>query len=413
MTRTPRPLEGLTVVDYSHFLAGPYVSRCLAAMGADVIKVERPTAGDAGRAHAYFKDGQSGYFLQQNMGKRGLCVDLKDRRGLELVHRLVATADVFVENYRPGALEKLGLGYAELAQLNPGLVYCSVSAYGHSGPDAARPGFGLIAEAKSGAMAMVGVPGEPPPLFRIPIADMYAGIHGVAGICAALVGRGVTGRGRHVDIALYDCMVSIHDYAVQCYTLSDGREQPMQTGHDLPQSTLYGVFAARDGNLVIAAQVDDAWRRLAQLIGGGALAADKRFHDPAGRNAHRLEILAIVRAWTGARTVGECIAALDAAEVPAAPVQGIDQVIADPQVAARNMVIEQVHPVLGRVRMANVPFRFSDCDVTPATPAPLLGQHNRVIAASLGYSEAQIDAMAADGVLYAEAAVGGLPTPPG
>ncbi len=409
MSTQPRPLEGITVIDYSHFLAGPYVSRCLAAMGADVIKVERPTAGDAGRAHAYFKDGQSGYFLQQNMGKRGLCVDLKDRRGLELIHKLVATADVFVENYRPGALEKLGLGYAALSQLNPGLVYCSVSAYGHSGPDAARPGFGLIAEAKSGAMAMVGVPGEPPPLFRIPIADMHAGIHGVAGICAALVGRGVTGRGRHVDIALYDCMVSIHDYAVQCYTLSDGGEKPVQTGHDLPQSTVYGVFAARDGNLVITAQVDDAWRRLARLVGGEALAGDARFHDPAGRNAHRLEILAILRAWTGARTVGECIAALDTAAVPAAPVQGIDDVLADPQVAARNMVIEQEHPVLGRVRLVNVPFHFSDCDVTVGMAAPLMGQHNRAIAASLGYSEAEIDAMTSAGVLYAEAAVGELP----
>jgi crotonobetainyl-CoA:carnitine CoA-transferase CaiB-like acyl-CoA transferase len=409
MSTQPRPLEGLTVVDYSHFLAGPYVSRCLAAMGADVIKVERPTAGDAGRAHPYFKDGQSGYFLQQNMGKRGLCVNLKDRRGLELLHKLVATADVFVENYRPGALEKLGLGYAELSRLNPKLVYCSVSAYGHCGPDAARPGFGLIAEAKSGAMAMVGVPGEPPPLFRIPIADMYAGIHGVAGICAALVGRSVTGRGQHVDIALYDCMVSIHDYAVQCYTLSDGKEKPVQTGHDLPQSTVYGVFAARDGNLVIAAQVDDAWKRLAKIIGGDALAADTRFHDPAGRNAHREKILATIRTWTSPRSVTECIAGLDAAEVPAAPVQGIDEVIADPQIAARNMIIEQDHPVLGRVRMPNVPFRFSDCDVTPRTPAPLMGQHNRAIAASLGYSSAEIDTMTTDGVLHAEAAVGRLP----
>ena len=181
MSTQPLPLAGIRVVDYSHFLAGPYLSRCLAAMGAEVIKVERPTAGDAGRAHPYFVNGQSGYFLQQNMGKQGLCVNLKDPRGLELMHKLTDTADVFVENYRPGALDKLGLGYAELSQRNPRLVYCSVSAYGHTGPDAAQPGFGLIAEAKSGAMAMIGVPGEPPPLFRIALADMYTGIHGVAG----------------------------------------------------------------------------------------------------------------------------------------------------------------------------------------------------------------------------------------
>src|ERR1019366_8397746 len=154
---------------------------------------------------------------QQNMGKQGLCVNLKDARGLKLVHELVRSADVFVENYRPGALEKLGLGYQALSQLNPRLVYCSVSAYGHTGPDAERPGFGLIAEAKSGAMSLIGVPGEPPPLFRMPIADMYAGMHGVSAICAALYGRVASGRGQHIDIALYDCMVSMHDYGIQCY----------------------------------------------------------------------------------------------------------------------------------------------------------------------------------------------------
>ena len=147
------PLRGIRVIDYSHFLAGPFLSRCLAAMGAEVIKVERPTKGDAGRAHPYFIDGHSGYFLQQNMGKQGLCVNVRDPRGLELMHRLVDGADVFVENYRPGALDRLGLGYADLSERNPRLVYCSISAYGHSGPDSDNPGFGLIAEAKSGARA--------------------------------------------------------------------------------------------------------------------------------------------------------------------------------------------------------------------------------------------------------------------
>src|SRR5512143_679830 len=185
MSPQPLPLAGVRVVDYSHFLAGPFLSRCLAAMGADVIKVERPKAGDAGRAHPYFIKGQSGYYIQQNMGKQGLCVNLKDPRGLELMHKLTDSADVFVENYRPGTLEKLRLGYAELSRRNPKLVYCSVSAYGHTGPDSAQPGFGLIAEAKCGAMAMIGVPGEAPPLFRIALAAMYTGIHGVAAGCAA------------------------------------------------------------------------------------------------------------------------------------------------------------------------------------------------------------------------------------
>jgi len=403
----PLPLTGIRVIDYSHFLAGPHLSRCLAAMGAEVIKVERPKAGDAGRAHPYFIKGQSGYFMQQNMGKEGLCINIKDPRGLAMLTDLVKTADVFVENYRPGALNKLGLGYEDLSRLNPRLVYCSVSAFGHTGPDSARPGFGLIAEARSGAMAQLGVPGEAPPLFRMPLADMYSGVHGVAAVCAALVGRFASGRGQHIDLALLDCMVSMHDYAVQSYSLSGGEEIPVQTGHDLPESTIYGVFSARDGELVVAAQVDDAWKRLAWLIGGDELAADKRFLDPASRNANRLDALALVREWTMARTVRECVAALDGAQVPCAPVQRIDQVLADPQVVARGMIVEQDHPVLGKVKLPNLPFRFSDCDTTPRRPAPLLGQHNRKIAAELGYSEADIETMIRDGVLYAEEAVEG------
>jgi len=406
MPTQPRPLAGIQVVDYSHFLAGPFMSRALAALGAEVVKVERPTAGDPGRHHPYFKQGQSGYYLQQNMGKEGLCVNLKDPRGLELVQRLVKTADVFVENYRPGALNKLGLGYEDLSRLNPRLVYCSVSAYGHTGPDSKRPGFGLIAEARSGAMAQVGVPGEAPPLLRIPIADMYTGIHGVAAICAALFGREKSGRGQHIDMALYDCMVSIHDFAVQAYTLSGGKEIPQQTGHDLPDSTLYGVFPAKDGYLVIAAQVDEAWKRLAMVVGGDKVAADTRFHTPMGRNTNREEIMGYVRGWTMAQpSMRACIAVLDAADVPCAPVQRIDEVIADPQVRARGMIVEQDHPVLGRVELPNLPFRFSESDASPPSVAPLLGQHNRKIASKLGYSTAEIDAMRRDGVLYAEEAV--------
>ena len=399
----PPPLRGIRVIDYSHFLAGPFLSRCLAAMGAQVIKVERPTAGDGGRAHPYFIDGHSGYFLQQNMGKQGLCVNVRDPRGLDLMHRLAEGADVFVENYRPGALDRLGLGYADLSARNPRLVYCSISAYGHSGPDADNPGFGLIAEAKSGAMAMIGVPGEAPPLFRIALADMYTGIHGVAAVNAALLGRATSGRGQHIDLALYDCMVSMHEYAVQCYTLSGGEEVPVQTGHDLPESTVYGVFPGRDGYLVITAQTDAIWLRLAKLVGGDALAADTRFHGQEGRNAHREKIRAMIQAWAmGRPSVQACLDALDAAGVPSAKVQGIDDVLADPQIRARGMVIEQDHPVLGRIRMPNLPFRFSGYEPPVPEVAPAIGEHNRSIAASLGYSGEEIASMIADGVLYQE-----------
>jgi len=400
MTAQP-PLAGIKVVDYSHFLAGPYLSRCLAGMGAEVIKVERPTVGDAGRHHPYFVGDESGFFLQQNMGKKGICVDVKKPAGMAMIRKLVEDADVFVENYRPGALTRLGLGYEDLSRINPRLVYCSLSAYGHTGPKSAKAGFGLIAEAMSGAMAQLGVPGETPPLLRIPIADMYAGIHGVAAVCAALLGRVSSGKGQHIDLALYDCMVSMHDYAIQCFTLSNGEVIPQQVGYDLPDSTVYGVFPAKDGHLVIAAQVDDAWKRLARLIGGEALASDQRFHTAAGRNTHREEALRLIKTWTLAQpSVIASIAALEAIDVPCAPVQRIDEVLADPQIEARGMVLEQDHPTLGKIRLPNLPFRFSGHPPSKMGIAPRLGEHNAEVARALGYSDDDIAALAEDGVLY-------------
>lgn len=405
----PLPLTGLRVIDYSHFLAGPYVGRCLAALGAEVIKVERPGSGDAGRQHAHvLDDQQSGYFLQLNMGKQGVSVNMRDPRGQEFMRKLCDSADVFIENYRPGALDKLGLGYAELSARNPRLVYCSISAYGHTGPDAHRAGFGLIAEAKSGIMQMVGTPGEAPPLLRISLGDMYTGVHAVAAINAALLGRVTSGKGQHIDMALYDCLVSMHEYAVQCYTLSGGEVLPEQTGHDMPTSTLYGVFRAADGDLVLAAQVDDAWKRFAALVeqhgGPAGFGGDTRFHTSTGRNTAREAILAAVKPWVAARTVAEVLALMDAIDVPAAKVQRIDEVIADPQIQARGMVMEQQHPRHGTLRLPNLPFRFSGCDTTIRQVAPDLGQHNADVAARLGYGADEIAAMQADGVLFSKPA---------
>jgi len=403
------PLTGIRVIDYSHFLAGPYVGRCLAALGAEVIKVERPGGGDAGRQHAHIiDDQQSGYFLQLNMGKQGVSVNMKDPRGKAFMQQLCDSADVFIENYRPGALDKLGLGYAELSARNPKLVYCSISAYGHTGPDSHRAGFGLIAEAKSGIMQMVGTPGEAPPLLRISLGDMYTGIHAVAAINAALLGRVNSGKGQHIDMALYDTLVSMHEYAVQCYTLSGGTVLPQQTGHDMPTSTLYGVFRAQDGDLVIAAQVDDAWQRFATLLeqhgGPAGFGADVRFHSPNGRNAHRVEILAAVKAWVAARPVASILALLDSVDVPCAKVQRIDEVINDPQIQARGMILEQQHPRYGTLRLPNLPFRFSDCDTTAPMHqvAPDLGQHNAQVAHSLGYSDQDIATLQAEGVLFSK-----------
>ena len=205
-------------------------------------------------------------------------------------------------------------------------------------------------------------------------------------------------------MALYDTLVSMHEYAVQCYTFSGGTELPAQTGHDMPTSTLYGVFRAADGDVVIAAQVDDAWKRFAALVertgGPAGLAADARLHSSAGRNAQRLEILAIVKPWVAGQQVKPLLAALDAIDVPAAKVQRIDEVIEDPQIKARGMIVEQDHPVLGKIRLPNLPFRFSGCDTAISQVAPELGEHNAAVARGLGIADADIAAMQADGVLF-------------
>ena len=252
-------------------------------------------------------------------------------------------------------------------------------------------------------MQMVGSPGEAPPLLRIALGDMYTGIHGVASVCAALLGRIKSGKGQHIDLALYDCLLSMHDYAVQCYTMSGGTEVPVQTGHDLPHSTLYGVFAAVDGYVVIAAQVDDAWKRFAKLVGEARSRPTCVFTAP------------LAAMHTGRRSCRSCapgsrndrfanaFAALDSIDVPGAKVQRIDEVLADPQVVARGMVIEQEHPVLGKVRLPNLPFRFSDCD-GPDDAGAAARPAQPKIASRLGYAESEIDAMERDGVLYAEPA---------
>jgi crotonobetainyl-CoA:carnitine CoA-transferase CaiB-like acyl-CoA transferase len=233
---------------------------------------------------------------------------------------------------------------------------------------------------------------------------MYTGIHAVAAINAALLGRVASGRGQHIDMALYDTLVSMHEYAVQCYTMQG--VVPEQTGHDMPTSTLYGVFRAADGDLVIAAQVDDAWKRFAAVVeqhgGPAGFGTDTRFHDLNGRNAHREAILAVVKPWVAGRSVADVLALLDEVDVPCAKVQRIDEVVNDPQIVARGMVIEQAHPRFGALRLPNLPFRFSDCDTSIREVGPDLGQHNVEVAQSLGFSAAEIDAMQTDGVLFSK-----------
>lgn len=402
-----RLLDGIRVLDFTRFLAGPYLTRALAVMGADVIKVERPPHGDEQRGHPHFIQGQSGYFLQQNHDKRGLCMDLKRPEAQAVARDLAATSDVVVENFRPGVMARMGLDYAALSALNPRLVYCSVSSFGQDGPYAQRPGYGIIADALSGGLHITGFPDRPPPIIRMPVADTLTGIHGVAAVCAALYAREKTGEGQHIDIALLDCMFSLHEYAIQEFLLSGGEVEATRIGSGLPGSVPYGVFAGRDGCLVLGAPSDQNWAQVCQAIGRPELARDARFASNAERSRHRHEVYRLVQEWVmGCPSIADALGRLEAAGAPCARVQTIREVVHDPQIAARGMIVEVEHPTAGKVRLPNLPFRFSKADVSPRRPAPLLGQHNHeVLREELGYSEEQVAGLERVGVLYAEPSV--------
>ena len=287
--RGRRPLDGIRVLDFTRFLAGPYLTRALAVMGADVIKIERPPHGDEQRGHPYFIQGQSGYFLQQNHDKRGLCMDLKRPEAQAAARELATASDVVVENFRPGVMARMGLDYPVLSALNPRLIYCSVSSFGQNGPYAERPGYGIIADALSGALHITGFPDQPPPLIRMPVADTLTGIHGVAAVCAALYAREKTGEGQHIDIALLDCMFSLHEYAIQEFLLSEGKVEATRIGSGLPGSVPYGVFAGRDGCLVLGAPSDQNWAQVCQAMGRPALAMDPRDRKSTRLNSSHTE----------------------------------------------------------------------------------------------------------------------------
>lgn len=416
--RGPRLLEGIRVLDFTRYVAGPYLTRCLGVLGAEVIKVERPKRGDEGREHPYQVKGQSGMFLQLNTDKKGLCLDLKHPKGLAVAKELAARSDVVVENFRPGVMDQLGLGYEALREANPRLILCSISSFGQSGPYSQRAGFGLIADALSGAMDIVGFPDLPPPIIRIPIADTLTGVHGVGAICAALFARERQGRGQWIDLALLDCMVALHENALQAYLLSQGVVRTSRCGQHQPSSTIYGVFEARDGCLVIAAHADLAWARLAKAMGRPELAEDERYATMLGRIQHQQTLVPLVSDWVkGFGSIRDVLACLGAHQVPCAPVHRVEEVVRDPQVLAREMLVELDHPIAGRVRLPNLPFRFSDAETHPRAPAPLLGQHNReILATLLGYSEDSIGSLEEEGVLYHEPAVkqagAGSPLPP-
>lgn len=399
---TPRgtaggPLRDLVVLDLSRILSGPFATMTLADLGADVIKVEQPGSGDDTRQWGPpFHGDQAAYYLAVNRNKRSVAVDLKSEEGLAVVRRLAKGADVFVENFRPGTAARLGLGYEELSAERPGLVYASISGYGQTGPEASRAGYDAIAQARSGVMSVTGEPDGPPVRVGISSADLIAGTWAVIGILAALHERERTGLGQWVDISLLDGSVAWLTYVAGGYFASG--EVPRRYGSAHPTIAPYQAFPTADGYLMLAVGNDQLWRRFAAAVGRPDLAADPRFASNPLRVEHRGELIPLLEDLLRAGTTGAWLARLDAAGVPAGPIQNVAEAVSDPQVLARGMVAELEHPA-GPLRTLACPVRLTRTPASVRTAPPGLGEHTDEVLASCGYSRADIERLHASGAI--------------
>ncbi len=391
-------LAGLTVLDLSRVLSGPFATMTLADLGADVVKIEQPGTGDDTRQWGPpFQGDEAAYFLSVNRNKRSLAVDLKSADGLALVRDLARRADVVVENFRPGTAARLGLGYDDLAAENPGLVYASISGYGQTGPDSHRAGYDAIAQARSGIMSVTGEADGPPVRVGVSSADLVAGMWAVIGILAALRERDRSGQGQWVDISLLDGSVSWLTYVASGYFATGTR--PPRYGSAHPTIAPYQGFATKDGDLMLAVGNDAIWRRFALVAGLADLLEDPRFTTNPLRVEHRDELLPLVADAMAARTSVEWVEVLDAAGVPVGPIQTVDEVVTDPQVLARGMIGEVKHPTAGTVRTIGCPVRLTATPPQVRTAPPLLGQHTDDVLAELGVDQERLAALRASGAV--------------
>ncbi|HET7501501.1 MAG TPA: CoA transferase [Kofleriaceae bacterium] len=392
-------LSGIKVVELAQIMAGPTCGLMLADMGADVIKVEKLPGGDDARAYAEPKiHGEPAAFMILNRNKRSLAVDLKTPGGLAAVRRLVGGADVLVENFRRDTLDKLGLGYEVLRRDNPRLIYCAVSGYGRTGPYADKGGFDLIAQGFAGIMSVTGEPGGPPAKSGTSVADINAGILAALGIVAALVARATTGRGQRVETSLMEAAVQ-QTYWQSALFFATG-VSPGATGSAHILTAPYQAFPTRDGWINIGGANQANWERITQVIGRPELTTDERFRTNSARMQHTAELTALIAERLRERPSADWLGAFEAAGVPAGPVNRIGDMLADPQVAARDMVIEVDHPRAGRTRALGMPIKFSETTAGWTRPAPLFGQHSREILDQLGYTADEIEALARAGAVH-------------
>jgi len=398
-------LDGITVVDLTQFIAGPIAGRTMAEMGAEVIKVELAPDGDQARGLPVIKNGRSAYFVQQNQGKLGLCLHLREPRGREVLSRLLARADVFIENLSPGAIGRLGFGWEIVHGLNPKLTMCSISAFGQRGPLANQPGFDFIAQGYTGVTSMIGEPAEPPPLAGVAIGDVGTAVAAVAAINGALFHQARHGgEGQYLDIALIDFYFLSHSINVEAASVSGGAVEPTRTGSHHQHAAPTGIFSGPDGHIIILAVTDDMWRRLTRAMARPELGADPRFAKREDRIANRAELIRLIEAWLAdIGGVRDACRALQAERVPCAPVLTVAQAMAEPHLIERGTVREIEDPSIGRFQIPGSPVRFSAFPELAGGRAPYLGEHNRVVLTErLGYTDDEVRALEAAGVLVSE-----------
>jgi crotonobetainyl-CoA:carnitine CoA-transferase CaiB-like acyl-CoA transferase len=395
------PLAGMRVLDLSHVMAGPVCGLMLADMGADVIKVEKIGSGDDTRRFTPPAiNGEAAPFMMMNRNKRGIEVDLKSDAGREVVERLVKTADALIENYRHDTLERLGLGYARLKELNPGLIYCEISGFGRSGPFATQGGFDLVAQGMSGVMSITGEgPGRPPVKVGAPLTDITAGILGAMGVAAAYAHKLKTGEGQRVDTSLFEAGI-VHTYWQSALAFATGENsEPLGSAH--PLSAPYQAFETADGWLNLGCSNQRTWERFLDLIEDTELRHDARFATNADRMANLPALVEELTARFKQRTTAAWLELLGPGGVPAGPVLNITEMHEHPQTIARDMVPTVTHPVAGEVRTIGLPVKFSATPGGVTEPAPRLGEHTREVLREIEYSDAEIDALAEAGAIGA------------
>jgi crotonobetainyl-CoA:carnitine CoA-transferase CaiB-like acyl-CoA transferase len=401
-----KPLDGLTVVDLSRVLSGPYCTMQLADMGARVIKIEHPERGDDTRAWGPPWVGaadasaprESSYFLSINRNKESVALDFKTADGRALLDRLIAGADILIENFRPGTLARLGLDYASLAAQHPRLIYASISGFGQTGPRTNEAGYDAMVQAEGGLMSITGSPDAPPVRLGVAISDITAGLLATQGILLALIARGTTGRGQHVDISMFDATIALLTYQAQ-RTLITG-VAPARAGNRHASIAPYDTFAAADGTLVLAVGNDDQWQRFCRVARLTDAAGDPRFATNDDRVRHYDALHPIVAGAIAAASLESWLVRLREAGVPAGAVRNIDAVLDDAQTAVRQMVVNVHHPLAGDLPVLGVPVKLSETPGSVRTAPPVLGQHTHaVLTGDLGLSDADVDSLTRRGVV--------------